>query len=658
MNKVSLDYRADIDGLRAISALAIVFFHLGFTGFTGGFVGVDIFFVISGYLIVPKLANNLQAGTFTLGKFYENRIRRILPALLLVLLFTTLVGFFILSPREYSEYAASTLAVLAFGANLFFNDRSDYFADAAHQKPFLHAWSLGIEEQFYIIIPCLLLLLWSVRRQSPGKVIVWVTLLSFIYNLVFIRINETHTFYMPMSRFWELGLGGLLGLYSGQFKVHSRFALPLAALGMVLLLVAIFSVDDSLAYPGITALLPVLGACLLIYAGQLRDNGLSKLLGCWPLRYIGRLSYSLYLIHWPLIVFVRLYLSRPLELFEQLAILAFSFVWAAMSWHFMESKILNKQAMSYKSVKWGTGFAASLCGVAAIIIVNNGGLEERMSERSQVLLSDIRQEKLIMKSECAQTHPLGGKAFSRYPICEDGNTDARKILFWGDSHAEMISDGFRALVAPDLFQLAIAEMPSCSPLVSVLTSRRKNRELCGDFVNLVLEYVQKSEVDVVVLAGRWANLASSVRSPGDGGRSHQIFDREAGDAPVSLQFALKRTIAAIEAAGASVLVVGPVPEVPFHVPDTLVRTRSGIGQLPEVSRMQFDLRQAQVLAALKNIHLSPSVQVLYPHDYLCDEVACAVENGALALYTDDDHLSVEGTRPIIENLVSSLQVLQ
>ena len=658
MNKVSLDYRADIDGLRAISALAIVFFHLGFAGFSGGFVGVDIFFVISGYLIVPKLAENLQAGTFTLAKFYENRIRRILPALLLVLLFTTVVGFFILGPREYSEYAASSLAVLGFGANIFFNDRSDYFADAAHQKPFLHAWSLGIEEQFYIIIPCLLLLLWSVRRQSPGKVIVWVTLVSFFYNVVFIRINETHTFYMPMSRFWELGLGGLLGLYSAQFKLQSRFALPVGVLGLAFLFVAIFSIDDTLAYPGVAALLPVLGAALLIYAGQARDNELSKLLGCWPLRYIGRLSYSLYLIHWPLIVFVRLYLSRPLELFEQLLILVFSFIWAAVSWHFIEKKILNKQAVTYKTVLRGTGFAAALCAASAIVIVNGGGLVERMSVSSQVLISDIRNEKLAMDSECAVTRPLGGKEFARFPICEDLNSDARRILFWGDSHAEMIGDGFRVLVDPSLFQIAIAEMPSCSPLVSVLTSRRKNRELCGAYVELVLEYVQQSNIDVVVLAGRWANLASDIRSPGDGGRSHQIFDREAGNSPVSFQFALNRTISAIESAGASVLVLGPVPEIPFHVPDTLVRTRSGIGQLPVVSRMQFDIRQAQVLEALQTVPTSLSVQVLYPHDYLCDEAACAVENGALALYTDDDHLSVEGIRPIVENLVLSLQTLQ
>ena len=162
----------------------------------------------------------------------------------------------------------------------------------------------------------------------------------------------------------------------------------------------------------------------------------------------------------------------------------------------------------------------------------------------------------------------------------------------------------------------------------------------------------------MVLAGRWANLASDIRSPGDGGRSHQIFDREAENSPVSFQFALSRTISAIESAGASVLVMGPVPEIPFHVPDTLVRTRSGIGQLPEVSRVQFDHRQAQVLAAFDAIQTSPSVQVLYPHNYLCDEAACAVENGALALYTDDDHLSIEGTRPIVENLLLSLQTLQ
>ncbi len=152
-----VQYRSDIDGLRAISALAIFAFHLGFSGFSGGFVGVDIFFVISGYLIVPKIVEGLESHSFSLKSFFEKRIRRILPALLLVMLFSFVVGFFILGPREYREFALSALSTLGFAANFFFNDRSDYFADASHQKPFLHAWSLGVEEQFYIVVPLLLM---------------------------------------------------------------------------------------------------------------------------------------------------------------------------------------------------------------------------------------------------------------------------------------------------------------------------------------------------------------------------------------------------------------------------------------------------------------------------------------------------------------------
>ena len=150
-------YRPDIDGLRAISVAAIFAFHLGFSGFSGGFVGVDIFFVISGFLIVPKIADGLAAGDFSLADFFEKRARRILPALILVLVFSFAVGFFVLGPREYREFALSAFATLTFGANIFFNDRSDYFADVAHQKPFLHAWSLGVEEQFYILIPLILM---------------------------------------------------------------------------------------------------------------------------------------------------------------------------------------------------------------------------------------------------------------------------------------------------------------------------------------------------------------------------------------------------------------------------------------------------------------------------------------------------------------------
>ncbi|MBL4739530.1 MAG: acyltransferase [Sneathiella sp.] len=645
-------YRADIDGLRAVSVLSIFAFHLGFSSFSGGFVGVDIFFVISGYLIIPRIVDGLETSTFSLADFFERRIRRILPAFLLILIFSAVVGYFILGPREYTEYSASALAALVFGANIFFNDRSDYFADAAHQKPLLHMWSLGVEEQFYILIPLILMGLWALRRASPRKVILVITAASFIYNVIFLRINETHTFYLPMSRFWELGIGGIVAFYGSSLGWGRNRAIISGVAGCILLAVSIFVIDDLVAYPGEIALLPVMGAALLILSGHLHRNWLSDFLGSRPFRYIGRLSYSLYLIHWPVIVFVRLYLSRPLELKEQVAILIFSFIWAALSWHLVENKILSKRGVPFKFVFTGLCAGLIVCVSALVYINQTNGLTDRMSKKSLAVLQDVNQVKRDGKFECRDKFSLGGDKFSKFKVCDFGPVDGKKILFWGDSHSGMIVRAHYVIQGADKTRVISAGMPDCPPLISVVTTRRKNRELCSAFVDLVLEYIKGNKVDTVVLASRWANLGSDVRSPGDGGRSHTIFDLKADSQEISLKAALLRTVDALNEIGVKVVIIGPVPEIAFHVPDTLVRVWSGIGDLPVVSRQEFDHRQAKVLPALKLLQDSNKAAVIYPHEKLCDDLACKVAQGSRTLYLDDDHLSVEGARGIVEELVA------
>jgi len=645
-----VQYRADIDGLRAVSALAIFAFHLGFSGFSGGFVGVDIFFVISGYLIVPKIVEGLESKSFSLKSFFEKRIRRILPALLLVMFFSFVVGFFILGPREYREFALSALSTLGFAANFFFNDRSDYFADAAHQKPFLHAWSLGVEEQFYIVVPLLLMALYGALKLSPRKTILTITILSFIYNVAWVRIDETNAFYLPMSRFWELGLGGLIALYTSGWAVSRGMALLTAFVGVFLLIAAIFIVDDTVMFPGEAALIPVLGAALLIFAGQYGRNPVNQIMGTLPFRYVGRLSYSLYLIHWPVIVFTRLYLSRPLELTEQISILAFGFVWAALSWHLMERYILDRRSMSFRAVIVGVGTAILLIGGFGTYTSLRHGIPDRMSEKSTAVIEDVAAEKAYKYAPCESSIILGGVLPDKYAVCRKGDPAGANILFWGDSHSGMLVHAFERLYGSDGNYISSTGMADCPPMPDIETTRRKNRDICPLFVDKVMGYLETHKVDLVVLASRWANLASSVRSPGDGGRSHTIFDLADSKKVMSFEAALTRSIKKIRRSGADVLVVGPVPEIAFHVPDTIIRTFSGIGKLPTVARHNFDIRQQQVLSALEKIEAQGLAEIIYPHKYLCNESACDVIRNGRVLYTDDDHLSTAGARPIVRIL--------
>ncbi|GLQ07184.1 acyltransferase family protein [Sneathiella chinensis] len=650
-------YRSDIDGLRAISALAIFAFHLGISGFSGGFVGVDIFFVISGYLIVPRIVDGLEAGNFSLADFFERRARRILPALFLIILFSLVVGFFILGPREFHELGLSVFATLAFGANFFFHDRSDYFADAAHQKPLLHAWSLGVEEQFYILIPLILMGVWwafrSSRRLSLRRMVLLITVASFLYNVVFVRLDESHAFYMPMSRFWELGLGGLLALYTRDQVFGRGLSRAAAALGLLLIVVSIFLIDDRVRYPGEAALLPVLGSALLIFAGQGISNPLSRFLGAAPFRYVGRISYSLYLIHWPIIVFARIYLSRPLEPLEQAVLFVFGVVWAILSWEFFEKAILARGKLAFRPVFTGLAAVGVAMLVLSGVVVQTDGLPGRMSDRSVALIQSLEQEKqATRKAVCDETVTFGDDRFRKFRGCQVGPEEGSRVLFWGDSHSGMVFKAYRALQEEAPWQVLSVGMPDCPPIVDIVTTRRKNRELCPGYVDLIVDHIEKNGVEVVVLGSRWANLASDFRAPGDGGRSHTIFDTRNENSVMDLGSALIRTIDRIEAAGARVIVIGPVPEIQFHVPDTLIRTWSGIGDLPLVRREDFDDRQSRVLAALKRIEILGKATVIYPHQMLCDDVSCDVTRNDKALYTDDDHLSVEGARAIVDELVT------
>ncbi len=644
------EYRPDIDGLRAISALVILAFHLGFTSFSGGFVGVDVFFVISGYLIIPRVADALQAGNFSLAIFFEKRIRRIIPALLAVMLFTFIAGFFVLGPREYKEFSGSAFATLVFGANFYFYDRSGYFADAAHQKPFLHAWSLGIEEQFYILVPLLLLACWSFLRFSPRRVVLLITVSSFAYNLVMVRYNEVNAFFMPMARFWELGIGGLIALYGRDQELSDIKGNLLSAVGVGLLLLSVFGIDDRTRFPGETALLPVAGSAFLIWSGQCKGTLIGKSLGAMPLRYIGRISYSLYLIHWPVIVFVRLYLSRPLEMTEQILIFAFSFLWAALSWHFLERKLLSSQLISFRKLAMGLTVALSILITSGMVVTVTEGLQRRMTAGSLAVLKEVEQELSQGAGSCIERHPFGDSLPKKYGVCGRGNAKGRKVLFWGDSHSGMLVKAMSRLYEDDKFLIYSTGMPDCPPFQDVKTTRRKNRLLCPTFVNQVINFLNQEAIDTVILAGRWANLASDVRSPGDGGRPHKIFDMRADGVLFPFENALLRTVKELKKHGTRVLVVGSVPEIEYHVPDTLVRYLSGIGHLPETSRKDYEVRQKQVLSALEKVEQLEGVTVVHPQNILCDSEKCDVVRNGKVLYTDDDHLSIEGAKPIVREI--------
>ncbi|HPE61742.1 MAG: acyltransferase [Thiothrix sp.] len=371
-----MQYRKEIDGLRALAVVPVVLFHAGIPGFDGGFVGVDVFFVISGYLITTLLLEALQQGNFSLVTFYERRARRILPVLLLVVLACLLPAWWLLLPHELVDFGRSMVAVALFVSNVLFWQDSGYFAPDAELMPLLHTWSLAVEEQFYLLFPLLLLAGWRLGRERLAGLLGILGLLSLGLAELGWRFAPDANFYLLPGRAWELLAGAGCAFYPGFRPVAGRVSTAwLAGVGLVLLLGAVGLFDRGLPFPGLYALVPVAGTVLLILYAR-SDQGVGRVLASPILAGIGLISYSAYLWHQPLLVFTRmLWLDAGPGLLLVAVLLAFGLAW--LSWRLVERPFRDRQRFSRRQV-FGFALAGSLLLiVSGLILIGLDGVPRR-----------------------------------------------------------------------------------------------------------------------------------------------------------------------------------------------------------------------------------------------------------------------------------------
>ncbi|KER37526.1 acyltransferase, partial [Sphingobium indicum F2] len=365
----STAYRRDIDGLRALAVLPVLFYHVDLWPFSGGFVGVDIFFVISGYLIASIVGRELAEGRFSIADFYARRIRRIFPALFATIAVTIIVGSRILLPLDYRALGLSAAATVLFASNLHFARHSGYFGSAAEEAPLLHTWSLAVEEQFYILFP--LLMLCAVRAGGRTRLLLGaVALLSFGTALLLVDRAPVLAFYLPFPRAWELLAGALLA--TGLLPpLRSRWAAQLCALaGLASIGWALFGFSGATVFPGLNALYPVLGAMLILHAGQ-GGSAVSRMLGRAVPVAVGRISYSLYLWHWPLVVFWTYRTDGDWRLREQLFIILLSLLLATLSWRFIEEPFRRARRFTTgRAFALAGAMMAAGCGAGALLYLS------------------------------------------------------------------------------------------------------------------------------------------------------------------------------------------------------------------------------------------------------------------------------------------------
>lgn len=643
-----LRYRPDIDGLRAIAVLAVVFFHYGVPGFSGGFAGVDIFFVISGYLITALIGIEVQEGRFTVMRFYERRARRILPALFALLIATTIAATLMLFPNDFRRYAASALATVFFSSNFEFWRVTGYFDVAAIQKPLLHTWSLGVEEQFYLVFPAILLGLRRLGHRGRMLSIGGILLASLALAIWGVRSVPDAAFYLAPFRFWELMIGALLALGIVRPTKNEWIAGAASLAGTAGIAVSLTGYSHSTLFPGEAALLPCLGTALVIYGGASAKPLINRALSLRPVVFVGLISYSLYLWHWPIHVFARYYLYRDLTPLETAVCMAASFALAIVSWRFVERPFRNRRnGISRRNLFAATAVAMSGLTLFSSAALASRGWPERFGPAiRQILFEEHDTDGLLARCFARPLAELNAR-----DLCQIGTPgDIRpSFVLWGDSHADAILPAVEHEAQKQGLRGYFAGESSCAPLLGVF---RPDTPRCKAFNDKILQVALRPEVKTVILEARWGKNADG-RAYGDEGNGFVPLSddvakaRKPSDNAAIFTRGLNRTVDALLAANKHVVIIGAVPEVGWPVPQVLARIRlSGDDKHVYVPRKAFEHRQRVTLPLFRELAKQPGVTALFPQRYMCGPKRCRVAIDGRPLYRDEHHLSVFGAHQL------------
>jgi peptidoglycan/LPS O-acetylase OafA/YrhL len=639
-------YRADIDGLRAIAVLLVVVFHAFPKAVPGGFVGVDIFFVISGFLISDLIAKEIGNGQFSLLRFYARRARRIFPALFIVLAACLAAGWILLLPVDYRALGADTVWSAAFAANIALYLQTGYFDAAAELKPLLHLWSLGIEEQFYLVWP--LLLMAVARRRWMWQAALAVLAISFACNVALTRANPTEAFYLPISRAWELALGAILALARhapqsllegkpGQLYVQhrSRIRNAAACIGLLLLIAAATLIDRNTLFPGWWALLPTIGTALVIFAGA--DARINRhLLSHRSLVSIGLISYPLYLWHWPLLVFTRIarFGSEP-TIIMRLALIATAFALAAITYRWLERPFRFGAPSPWKPLGASIGLAATAS--LGLLVWTSAGAPARFPDSLHGLLRDFQAEANLAyrTGGCFLSETQDASDFAEDCVDKEPAT-APLVFLWGDSYAAHLYPGLADQQRTrENFRLAEYTASGCPPVLNFTNTQRSN---CNAINDNIIGRIETLKPDTVIIAGRW-----SLYDGRDGWGSLDAED-------------VGETLARLRASGVRrIVVVGQFPIWALPPQQILARgyqidmmtfRSSATGPLPRDGARYLDRGALAAEPKARQLWAGPGVIFVSPADSLCKAGRClllAPGHAAEPMAWDQGHLTAAGS---------------
>jgi len=662
-------YRSEIDGLRALAVIPVILFHAKFNLFSGGFIGVDIFFVISGYLITSIIQQEIKNNTFSIIHFYERRIQRILPALFFVSLICIPFAWLWLFPNEYKYFSKSLVAVNLFSSNILFWSESGYFSPSSELTPLLHTWSLAVEEQFYMFFPLILLLFRQARKSTLLILLIIISVLSLSFSEYSAIHYPDANFYLLPTRIWELGAGAILAISLPHWKqVKPAIGQWLSLLGMSMVIASIFFFDETIAIPSSFGLIPVMGT-LLIIAYAAPQNIVGKILGWKPMVGIGLISYSAYLWHQPLFAFARIRSLNALSPATYLALSVTALILAYLTWRFVEAPFRKKNKFSTLQVfSAATVISALFIGFGLFGYVKSG-IPERLP--SEVIAYDAKFSTELPARRERCLIPPNGFALPPQKDCVYNPNFQTQIALWGDSHAEAIVETLSQGLIQNQKAVVQLTYSDCPPVMGYKRSDRISQ--CHRFNTETFQYLKNSPIEIVVLLARWVLPLNGDRfNNQEGGIEH---GRNLYGLPLSKNASFihdktriaevgklyRATIKALLDAGKKVVLIYPIPEVGWNVPKYLAKKHLYYAATKEPLSSSFNVfkqRSRNAYTQLGMLSKHSNLLSIYPEKVFCNTTIqgrCMAEWENKPLYFDDDHLNSIGSGMLTKEILAHMQ---
>jgi len=629
-----LKYRAEIDGLRALAVAPVILFHAGFELFSGGFVGVDVFFVISGYLITTILIEDIENKRFSIVNFYERRARRILPALFFVMLVCIPFAWMWMLPSQMKDFSQSLVAVSLFASNILFWRESGYFEAAAEEKPLLHTWSLAVEEQYYVLFPIFLILAWRSGKNRVFWMIVVMATVSLLLSEWGWRNKATANFYLAPTRAWELFAGSIAAFIVQKQGVQKNNLL--ATFGLAAIIFSIFFYDETTPFPSVYALVPVLGVVLLVLYAD-KETLAAKLLSTKGFVGIGLISYSAYLWHQPLFAFARIQSLEHPSLVLMSVLSLTSLLLAYFSWRYIESPFRKNNVVTRSQV-----FSFSGTCLIAFMMFGYAGHKEIIDTNYSV--EEFSNWRDINPCAISQDNTIDNSSDNLVTECLIGESN---YILLGDSHAASLSQAFRNVINEEGGSLLSLLDNGCLPVLG--TTRMPLQQQCLLNKERYWELVRQTNA-TVILSSRWRlnligprfdNQEGGVEY-GDSGLNHVIDDSD------NIINHVEKFISDV-ALNRRVIIISQIPEAGWNVPER--NARLGFNATITTSFDVYKSANDPIIKLFERLERNPNINVINVAGMICDTDIvgrCLNTIDGLSLYRDDDHPS-----PLLATMIAN-----